>query len=153
MDYGLHVLGDSYEWNRTTWDLMCLTSCPQAVFKIHTCCSTGQNFLPFHSWVMLHWRSIEHGFSIEHEITCCSFISWCKLASFLPWGYRAWCGCESTCTMSMWMPVFHSFGYIAVCSCWIIWRMSSSSFSSSNSSFFVKLQADLSFQSLQLDSN
>ena len=44
----LTTLGTSFKWNHTTFVLLCLVYIARCnVFKVHTCCSTCQNFLSF----------------------------------------------------------------------------------------------------------
>lgn len=68
----LPFLGTSYKWNHNSiclWWLMYFIS--HNVLKVHPCFSMCQYFIPFHGWIIFHYRYIPH--------LVYSFISWWTL--------------------------------------------------------------------------
>ena len=55
----MNLLGASYKWNHTEFILLCLTSFTwHNLFKVHPCCSTDQNSVPFDDGIIFHCMAI-----------------------------------------------------------------------------------------------
>ena len=68
------TLDISYKWNHIICGLLCLAS-----FRVHSCCSMCQCFIPFY-WQIFHCMDISYLFY--------PFISWWTFELFISFGYH-----------------------------------------------------------------